>query len=939
MDCRLPSGQAGFGGRWVVRAHDAWTLLRALRRGDFAWATNCSRPRRWVAPIRLAIAARRAGARADGERRSCRGRGRRRACRASRRGHRGRLRAGQQRRRRLRGGAAAARAGLQGAARSARPSASDSRATRPRWRGAGASAIEPLAAADLAGADLIVDALFGAGLDAAARGRGGRRGGGHQCVGQAGRRRRRAERSRRHDGRGERAGRAGDAHRHVLPAEARRICCCRAARCAARCGSPTSAFPTPCWDEIGPRTFANRPSLWRAPIPWPRLDGHKYSARPRRRGLGPGRAARGPPASARAGALRIGAGLVTVVGPATATAVNATQLTAIMVKAVGADAALAEFLADERHNAVLIGPGAGVGAATAATVLTVLASPAAAVLDADALTSFAPGEDGEPVRAAGFGFVVRGAEPGPTPDGLFAAIKGRPAPVVLTPHEGEFKRLFGELPGSKLDRARQAAELSGAVVDPEGRRHRDRRARRPRRHQRQRTAVARHGRRRRRAGGLRDGPAGAAHAGLRGRLRRRVAARGLRGSVRPGPDRGGPARDAAASAAVVPDSACRRDGPASAPGRGRSASRCAAGFATARARTSRGRRRRPAAGRGRTALRHQLAAHVQARVGSEVGKQLAVVVLHSPAAFMGRLPSALRRHWCLRNMQMSCNTGATGGALLRHSAVSLLGAASLAPQAPASSPICAMHGNRLGCCDGPRSVGRTGETRPLPETTAQREAAPTRAGTATPRPSASAAWTIELPAARRRHAIRRSRRPILTVGAHEFVAIVGPTGCGKSTLLNVAAGLLAPSAGETFVLGERLAGLNRHAGYLFQQDAVMPWKTARDNVAIGLEVAGIRPPRGAGARAGLAQARRARRLRRPLSPPALGRAEEARRPRPGADPRSPDPAHGRAVRPARRPDAADHGQPAARTVGRRAARPCCSSPTTSRRRSRSPTAS
>ena len=76
------------------------------------------------------------------------------------------------------------------------------------------------------------------------------------------------------------------------------------------------------------------------------------------------------------------------------------------------------------------------------------------------------------------------------------------------------------------------------------------------------------------------------------------------------------------------------------------------------------------------------------------------------------------------------------------------------------------------------------------------------------------------------------------VGAHEFVAIVGPTGCGKSTLLNAAAGLLAPSAGEIHVLGRRLSGLSREAGYLFQQDAVMPWKTARDNVAIGLEVNG-----------------------------------------------------------------------------------------------------
>jgi len=78
----------------------------------------------------------------------------------------------------------------------------------------------------------------------------------------------------------------------------------------------------------------------------------------------------------------------------------------------------------------------------------------------------------------------------------------------------------------------------------------------------------------------------------------------------------------------------------------------------------------------------------------------------------------------------------------------------------------------------------------------------------------------------------------LAVGGREFVAIVGPTGCGKSTLLNVAAGLIAASAGATFIFGAPLAGLNAAAGYLLQSDALMPWKTARDNVAIGLEIAG-----------------------------------------------------------------------------------------------------
>jgi NitT/TauT family transport system ATP-binding protein len=72
----------------------------------------------------------------------------------------------------------------------------------------------------------------------------------------------------------------------------------------------------------------------------------------------------------------------------------------------------------------------------------------------------------------------------------------------------------------------------------------------------------------------------------------------------------------------------------------------------------------------------------------------------------------------------------------------------------------------------------------------------------------------------------------------EFVAIVGPTGCGKSTLLNIAAGLIAPAAGTVAIYGDRLASLNRQAGYLFQADSLFPWKTAIDNVAIGLEITG-----------------------------------------------------------------------------------------------------
>ena len=73
----------------------------------------------------------------------------------------------------------------------------------------------------------------------------------------------------------------------------------------------------------------------------------------------------------------------------------------------------------------------------------------------------------------------------------------------------------------------------------------------------------------------------------------------------------------------------------------------------------------------------------------------------------------------------------------------------------------------------------------------------------------------------------------------EFVAIVGPTGCGKSTLLNVSAGLLQPASGTVRIFGQPLHGLNLQAGYLFQADALFPWKTALDNVAIGLEVKGV----------------------------------------------------------------------------------------------------
>jgi NAD(P)H-hydrate epimerase len=143
------------------------------------------------------------------------------------------------------------------------------------------------------------------------------------------------------------------------------------------------------------------------------------------------------------GALRIGAGLVTVASPPDALYVNAVHLTAIMLLAFEGAEGLADILDDRRKNAVLLGPALGVGEETCALAEVALASGAATVLDADAITSFA----GDASRLAQ------------------AIIGVADRPVVLTPHEGEFHRLFPDLgQGSKLARAREAAAHIGSVV-------------------------------------------------------------------------------------------------------------------------------------------------------------------------------------------------------------------------------------------------------------------------------------------------------------------------------------------------------------------------------------------------------------------------------------------------------------------------------------------
>ena len=211
--------------------------------------------------------------------------------------------------------------------------------------------------------------------------------------------------------------------------------------------------------------FENTPALWRTAYPWPRLDGHKYARGHVLAISGPAFQTGAARLAARA-ALRIGAGLVTVAGTSSATAVNAAHLTAIMLSICNGPKDLREILSDTRKNAVVIGPGSGVGADTRELVIGALASGASIVLDADALTSFASNSEA-PDDKVQFGFTGARTSSVVSPQALFDAIRANPErAVVVTPHDGEFARLFPDLAGmpSKLERARQAAERSGTIV-------------------------------------------------------------------------------------------------------------------------------------------------------------------------------------------------------------------------------------------------------------------------------------------------------------------------------------------------------------------------------------------------------------------------------------------------------------------------------------------
>jgi ADP-dependent NAD(P)H-hydrate dehydratase / NAD(P)H-hydrate epimerase len=205
--------------------------------------------------------------------------------------------------------------------------------------------------------------------------------------------------------------------------------------------------------HIGPRTFANAPELWKASFPVPRVDAHKYarghalvvSGGLARTGGTGGTGGTGAARLAARGALRAGAGLVTIAAPREALAVHAAANLAVMVRAVDGAAELATMLEDRRLNAVVLGPGGGVGAPMRELVAAALAGARAVVLDADALTSFA--ED---------------------PAALWAATADRSV-TVMTPHQGEFSRVFKGEPSvlhaaSKLAAARAAAGRSNAIV-------------------------------------------------------------------------------------------------------------------------------------------------------------------------------------------------------------------------------------------------------------------------------------------------------------------------------------------------------------------------------------------------------------------------------------------------------------------------------------------
>ncbi len=215
-----------------------------------------------------------------------------------------------------------------------------------------------------------------------------------------------------------------------------------------RCGAvrlEQIGIPDDVLSELDITAWENGPALWPAALTAPAAAGHKYSRGHALIVSGP-MSRTGAARLAAGAALRAGAGLVTLASPADALFVNASHLTAVMLRRVEDGAGLAAALADPRFSAVALGPGLGVEPETRARVHAALASGAAVVLDADALTVFAP-----------------------APEELFEMIAARTAATILTPHDGEFARLFPDLADApKPERARAAARRSGASLALKG---------------------------------------------------------------------------------------------------------------------------------------------------------------------------------------------------------------------------------------------------------------------------------------------------------------------------------------------------------------------------------------------------------------------------------------------------------------------------------------
>jgi ADP-dependent NAD(P)H-hydrate dehydratase / NAD(P)H-hydrate epimerase len=204
-------------------------------------------------------------------------------------------------------------------------------------------------------------------------------------------------------------------------------------------------IPAQVLERVRPHIFLNCPALWQAHFPVPRIDGHKY-ARGHAVVVSGGASHTGAARLAARAALRAGAGLVTIASPREALAINAAASLAVMVRPVDGAGELTAFLSDRRLNALVLGPGGGVGQPMRDLVAAGLNGPRAVVLDADALTSF---EDDA--------------------DALYGALAGGEHPAVLTPHAGEFARLFKNEPeitgkSSKIDMSRAAAARTGAVM-------------------------------------------------------------------------------------------------------------------------------------------------------------------------------------------------------------------------------------------------------------------------------------------------------------------------------------------------------------------------------------------------------------------------------------------------------------------------------------------